>query len=316
MLHGRHSNLVLPLMLLASVCFAGCGDDRTGLNPVTLIAEEGDETGPVFSPDGESIAYAWTTGEGECHIYVINIESHQKRRVTSAKAVNSNPAWSSDGKWIAFQSNRDGLDNIYTIPAGAPPAGGDLPRGVPLTRRCGNNRKPSWSPDGTRIVFETDRNGRSDICVMKSNGSDQLVLTKSASHDRDPAWSPDGKLIAFSSERTGQADIWIVNPDGSHPRRLTTDKAAEWDPAWTPDSFQLIHLYQVEGGIFQFWEVYCEGQKPAQVLASNATIAGPAIDPNGQWLAFSADRDGSFNLYLLRMAGSPKGESDDQDRSR
>ena len=127
----------------------------------------------------------------------------------------------SNGK-IAFVSQRDGNDEIYTMNAD----GSNVQRltfdpiGSPKS-----DLSPVWSPDGTRIAFVSNRDGNYEIYVMNADGSNQQRLTSSNDGDLNPTWSPDGTRIAFATNRdTGnniEYEIYVMNTDGSNQQRLT-----------------------------------------------------------------------------------------------
>ena len=92
-----------------------------------------------------------------------------------------------------------------------------------LTNNPGDDREPSWSPDGKRIAFSSDRNdrgGNRQIYVMDADGGNQLNLSNNDFDDEEPSWSPDGKQIAFVSNRDGGSEIYVMDTDGEN--RLKT----------------------------------------------------------------------------------------------
>src|SRR5215217_8978806 len=101
------------------------------------------------------------------------------------------------------------------------------------------DQEPSWSPDGSKIAFSSNRNaGNFDIYTMYADGSSQKRLTKKAAYDLQPAWSPDGKKIAFTSSRGGDDEIFVMKarPEGTknRPKNLTKNDDGDSSPDWQP----------------------------------------------------------------------------------
>jgi hypothetical protein len=116
---------------------------------------------------------------------------------------------------------------------------------IQLTDDAANNRSPVFSPDGTRIAFRAERQGRRVIFVVVADGSSAPVaLTDPSSDNYAPAWSPDGSHIAFVSERDGNPEIYVMNADGSSSVRLTDSWANDYSPTWSPDGSRLAYFFQ------------------------------------------------------------------------
>jgi TolB protein len=151
---------------------------------------------PAWSPDGTKIAFA-TFGTGNAVIFVMKANGSGQTQVTSAGLGccfgDEDPNWSPDGKKIVFDSNRDsalGDREIYVVNAGGPGLDAGLTR---LTNNFGDDGEPAWSPDGTKIAFDSGRNGLTEVFVMNPDGSGQTPRTNSPGDDSDPDWAPLGK---------------------------------------------------------------------------------------------------------------------------
>jgi Tol biopolymer transport system component len=189
---------------------------------------EEDEAVPAFSPDGERIAYVTDPVGDSPAINVMNADGTNRKRLTGGNW----PSWSPDGKEISYTVYGTDFD-IYLMNAD-----GSNPRR--LTDR-GSNEEGTFSPDGGRIAFSSERDGflwggDAEIYVMNDDGSGQRRLTDIPGADHwPPTWSPDGKRIAFTSDGTrDNPEIYVMNADGSGLTQLTEDPAEDAFPAWRP----------------------------------------------------------------------------------
>ena len=162
---------------------------------------------------------------------------------------------------------------------------------------------PSWSPDGTRIVFYSDRDGNYEIYTMNQDGSDQMRLTDNPAEDRQPSWSPSGRKILFISERNGNPEIYIMNADGSNQTRLTENPAGDGEPSWSPDGTRIVFA----SGRDDNAEVYimnADGSGLTRLTDNPAADRQPSWSPDGTRVVFVSNRDGNREIYTMNADGS------------
>jgi len=242
-------------------------------------------SGPVWSPDGRTIAFE-SLRDGNGEIYVVNADGSGQRRLTRNPARDFAPAWSPDGGRIAFVRDRDHKPDVYVMNA-------DGSRQLRLVRR---GRQPLWSPDGRRLAFTRGQGGGS-VYVVNVDGSEEQNVTRGSV--RDFAWSPDGRRIAFDSVRDGNSEIYVVNSDGGGLRRLTRNAGPDLAPAWSPDGrriafsgFRGIHVMNADGS----------GQR--NLMRKPTRDFAPTWSPDGRRIAFGSLRDGNAEVYVMNADGS------------
>jgi Tol biopolymer transport system component len=189
------------------------------------------ERDPSWSPGGTMLVYAArTSATGDFHVFLAKADGSAREQLT--RRDGRAPVFSPDGSKIAFVSDRDGgFPELYVMNANGR-----------NERRLTNNGlidgNPSWSPDGTHLVFERCcPTGTSDILTIDIATRGETDLTPSGgSQDFDPTWSPDGTRIAYVSFGTVERniDVWVMNADGTSRTRLTDAAGPDLSPDWQP----------------------------------------------------------------------------------
>ena len=173
-----------------------------------------------------------------------------------------------------------GTSAIYTVRS-------DGMGAVRVTDGLARDTDPAWSPDGTRIAYTSERDGRRAIYVVNEDGSDVKRLTPPTWDSFHAAWSPDGTRIAFVSVRDGNPDVYVMNADGSGELRLTNNPTIETDPAWSPDGAR-IAFSSDRGGNYDIYVMSADGSGVTRVNNNPTVDRYPAWSPDGSRLAFSS----------------------------
>lgn len=173
-----------------------------------------------------------------------------------------------------------------------------------LTTHPAEDRSPSWSPDGTRLLFESDRDGDFEIYVIGRDGSGLRRLTDSPGGDRSPAWSPDGERFVFGSERDGARGLWIGDLAGGEPRSLIADPSPELVPDWSPDGAWVAFSSERDGNL-ELYRVRIEDGSLERLTDDPHRDLWPRYSPDGGSLVFFSRRGTSGatdDLYRLDLA--------------
>ena len=199
--------------------------ESDGTESLLLSKVAADEVGG-WSPEGNFVVFSVQDG-AEQGLYIRNPDGVNEFRRT--QSTDYGAVWSSDSRYIAFLSTRDGNPEIYVVD----PEEGEEVR---ITDSAAPEYDLSWSPNGKRLLFVTERDGNAEIYVVeiKDRGmADNLTrLTHNEVRDNQPTWSPNGRRIAFVSYLDGDADIFVMESDGQDQQRLTNNSFQDTEPTW------------------------------------------------------------------------------------
>jgi len=211
------------------------GTDAPAMRARLTLTPDNEEQSS-WSPDGQQIAFKRRDA-----VWVARWDGTGVRQLTAVSTNginNTQPSWSADGRRIVFRSNRvlapANVADIWVMNA-------DGSQQKPLVVRPGDERYPSFSPDGTKVLFRGDLdeitgNGDEEIYVANADGTGVTQLTKNDVEDSSPNWSPDGKRIALQVNVGGaNQEIYVMNADGTNSVRLTDNALFDIGPTWSPD---------------------------------------------------------------------------------
>jgi Tol biopolymer transport system component len=193
---------------------------------------------------------------------------------------------------IVFSSNREGSYQIYVM-------NDDGSGVVRLTNSGANDDLPRWSPNGTKILFQSDRDhpdtGFMDIYLMNSDGSGVIRLTTDANDDSMAAWSADGTKIAFQSMRNGMNyQVYAMNADGSNQINLSNSSSSDGEPSWSPDGTKIVFASDRDhAGTNGIYVMNSDGSNQHSLTSTNGTTEDmqPVWSPDGSKIAFVSTRD-------------------------
>ena len=232
-------------------------------------------------------------------IYIADYDGANPRRITVSRTINTNPAWSPDGRAVGYTSWLSGFPDVIVshLFEGrmTHPANGDIER---------HNFLPAFSPDGTRIAFNSNRDDNNDIYVANVDGSDVRRLTNNPAIDTSPTWSPNSQQIAFTSDRTGSPQIYVIGADGTGLRRLTYETYCD-RPTWSPPPFNEIAYSSKTGPGHDIKVIDLATNEVRQLTYGLGSNESPSYSPNGRHVAFMSTRgSGLKQIYTIGRDGN------------
>jgi Tol biopolymer transport system component len=314
----RHERRVLAaLVFVTAIDAAACGRAASASSSASAAPES-------------SVMVPADSGEG----HLTNIH-----RVTNG-GENAEAYWSADGKWITFQSTRNGrtCDQQYTMRAD----------GSELTKvSVGGKTTCGWFLPGAKRIFFGSTHAADtacpprldpsrgyvwgidpfDIYTVGRDGKDLKRLTNYGVYTAEGVLSPDGKRIVFTSLKDGDLDIYTMNVDGTDVRKLTTTPGYDGGPWWSPDGkkiayrawhptnpdslksyYDLLKQRMIRPNRMELFVMNADGSDQKQITNLGGANFGPSWTPDGTHIIFSSNhrnpRSRNFDLFIVGMDGS------------
>ena len=243
---------------------------------------------------GSKIAFV-SNGTGNKEIYTCAFDGYDPRRLTHNNAITLFPAWSTDGKWMAFTSYKAGNPDLYIRNLGQEQETKFSEQGINIT--------PAWRPGKFELAATLSFSGDQEIYLLTGSGKIIKRLTKSRGIDVTPSWSPDGKKFAFVSNRAGSAQIYIKDIVSGKVRRLTYEGRKNTQPSWSPRGDKIVYTSAVSGG-HDIYVIGIDGQDPVQLTYESRDNEAASWSPDGSLIAFSSSRAGPSRIYVMTAYGT------------
>ncbi len=273
------------------------------------------DSNPAFSPDGKWVSFLRAPSRGVADVYLASLRNGETRRITFDNRSIQSQTWDAHAQSILFSSDRTGALNLWRISVQggavlsrlpgmgenatepvyskdgkmlaysqisvdaniwrAPLAGGPAQSYIVSTYY---DSSPSFSPDGQRIAFRSNRSGSNEIWVSDADGRDPLQLTRFGGPlTGTPRWSPDGSWIAFDSRPQGQSDIFLIRPEGGNTHHLTREPSEDVVASWSRDG-KWVYFASNRSGQWQVWRTSIDGVQKQQVTQDGGFCAMESAD--------------------------------------
>jgi Tol biopolymer transport system component len=246
----------------------------TGGEPKRLTFDNVPFSRLAWTADGREIVFSSTRAGGDFSLWRISASGGTPERLAVGGHYVPGVSISRQASRLAYVQ-WSGDFNIYRTEISDSTGSGSLP--IKLTASTRLDYAPQYSPDGKRIVFQSDRSGSQEIWMCDSDGSKSVQVTTLGKWAGTPRWSPDGEQITFDLYAEGRGDVYVVSAEGGLPRSIVTGDSDDNVPSWSRDG-RWIYFASNRTGERQVWKVPAEGGEAVQVTRQGGGLALESAD--------------------------------------
>ena len=230
-------------------------------------------------------------------IYLMNFDGSGVRRFTNRGDISLYPAWSSDGKLLAYSSyvKRRPAVFVHALDGGS---------GKVVVNKPGVNLTPAFVPRSTNMAVSMSHTGKTNIFLVNIAGQILKKLTDGWGIEVGPSFSPDGKKMAFVSDRAGSPQIYVLDMATGQSKRLSFGFKYCAKPDWSPRGDRIVFQAQ-SNGAFQVVTIRPDGRDMQVLTRGWAGGEDPTWSPDGRLIAYASRATGNYQIYVMTANGQP-----------
>jgi len=232
---------------------------------------------------------------GKKEIYISDFDGRNPKQFTLHKDITLFPAWSSDGKWMAYTSYAKGQPDLYIRNLTEKRVATLDKKGIQIT--------PAWVPEKFELAATLSFSGDQEIYLLTGGGKIIKRLTNSRGIDVEPTWSPTGKQMAFVSKRSGTPQIYIKDMTSGRVRRLTFQGRYNTQPDWSPKGDKIVYS-AMDTGRIDIYTIGVDGGDLVKLTENQGDNEAPSWSPDGSLIVFNSTREGRSKIYIMTAFGT------------
>ncbi|MGB5616768.1 MAG: Tol-Pal system beta propeller repeat protein TolB [Desulfobacterales bacterium] len=236
-----------------------------------------------------------SNGSGNKEIFICDFDGSNPVPFTRHGTISLSPAWSSDGKWIAYTTYVNKKPDIFIHRTEGSEKATIEEKGINIT--------PSWVPGQFTLSATMSFAGNQEIYLLTGSGKIIKKITNNWASDLSPSWAPDAKMMAFVSNRTGAPQIYVQDIKTGQVERLTFEGNYNTQPNWSPTGDRIAYT-SMAGSRNDIFTIDLKRRQPLQLTQDTGNNESPSWSPDGSLIAFSSTREGPARIYVMTAFGA------------